>query len=117
VRGEALAERYLLATGCALLERRWRPKRNNSGEIDLIVRDGDEIVFVEVKTRRSGEFGFPEESVTGGKRARLRRTASAYLAEQGAADQPSRIDIIAVSLTAVGRIRLRHIRSAVGEED
>jgi len=110
-----MAARYLSAAGHVILERRWRSGKTDAGEIDLIVRDGAEIVFVEVKTRRSEAFGFPEESVTGRKRDRLRRTAAAYLCESGAAGMPYRIDVIAVLVPEEGRARLRHIRSAVGE--
>ncbi len=117
--GEELAARYLESSGCAILERRWRPARTDTGEIDLIVREGDEIVFVEVKTRRSADFGPPEEAVTAGKRGQLRRTAAAYLQESGCgADVTFRIDVIAIlEPDDGGRIRLRHIRSAVGETD
>lgn len=116
-RGEELAARYLGSLGCSILERRWRPKHLRSGEIDLVVRDGSEIVFVEVKSRLGGGFGQPEEAVTAAKRDRLRRTAQAFLQERGLADRPWRIDVIAVLSVAPGRACLRHLRSAVGEED
>jgi putative endonuclease len=98
------------------MERRWRPKHYRSGEIDLVARDGGEIVFVEVKTRRGIDFGLPEEAVTAAKRDRLRRTAQAFLEERSLTDVPWRIDVITVLPPAGGaRARLRHIRSAVGE--
>jgi len=116
--GEEAAARYLAHAGCAVLARRWRPKKYQEGEIDLVVREGDEIVFVEVKTRRTADFGPPEEAVTAFKRGQLRRLAAAWLAEAGGrGPRRHRIDVIAVSLTPAGRARLRHIRSAVGEAD
>ena len=66
-RGERLAERHLVRSGLTLLDRNWRCPQ---GEIDLVLRDGDEVVFVEVKTRSSVAFGHPLEAITAAKLAR-----------------------------------------------
>jgi len=116
ISGEDLAARYLEASGYALLERRWRSANDHTGEIDLIVREGDEIVFVEVKTRRTGDYGHPEEAVTRFKQDQLRRTAWAYLKEKGLTRRAWRIDVVAIGLApGAARPKLRHIRFAVGE--
>jgi len=78
-------------------------------------KDG-EIVFVEVKARRSHAFGTPEEAVTRAKQRKLIRTAYAYLARQGSPNTPWRIDVIALDLNAQGEVvRLEHLENAVGE--
>lgn len=110
--GEDAAARYFASRGCRILARRWRCK---AGEIDLIVQDGEEVVFVEVKTRRPGDFGYPEEAVTRSKRDRLRRLAFAYMAGR---DGSFRIDVVSVATAPRGgEWRIWHARSAVGEED
>jgi len=92
-RGERLAERHLLRTGMTLLDRNWRCPQ---GEIDLVLRDGDEVVFVEVKTRSSVAFGHPLEAITAAKLARLRRLAGAWCEAHPGAGR-IRIDAVAVS--------------------
>ncbi|MBI5369650.1 YraN family protein [Candidatus Uhrbacteria bacterium] len=78
------------------------------GEIDLVCRDGDEIVFVEVKARRSRAFGYPEESVTTRKLGHLVKSAQSYL-QRLDADQAWRIDVIAVEAgTSFG---IEHIKA------
>ena len=110
-KGERVAERYLISRGYEILERQWRIRQ---GEIDLIVRKDDEIVFVEVKTRRGTRFGIPEEAVTSIKRERLRFAAWAYLATAGLTEVPFRIDVIAIVWNRRDSITLRHLRYAVG---
>ena len=74
--GEALAVGYLRSKGYQLLERNWRIGRV---EIDLIFRKGDTLHFIEVKTRRSLRFGWPEDHIKRKKIIRLMRAAEAYL--------------------------------------
>ena len=69
-RGEQLAVDHLEARGMRVIERNWRCRL---GEIDLVARDGDDTVFVEVKTRTTADYGHPFESITPVKLARLRR--------------------------------------------
>ncbi len=91
-RGENIAERYLVRRGLTLLDRNWRCPQ---GEIDLVLRDGDEVVFVEVKTRSSVAFGHPLEAITAAKLARLRRLAGAWC-EANPGTARIRIDAVAV---------------------
>ncbi len=92
-RGERLAEQHLLARGYRLVERNWRCRQ---GEIDLVVRDGDALVFVEVKTRSSTAFGHPFEAITPVKLARLRRLAVEWCRAHPTERGRIRIDAVAV---------------------
>jgi len=91
-RGERIAERHLVARGMTVLDRNWRCPQ---GEIDLVLRDGDVTVFVEVKTRTSTAFGHPLEAITVQKLARLRRLAGAWCRVHPGTDE-IRIDAVAV---------------------
>ncbi len=91
---EARASEYLEAQGCTILERNYRCKL---GELDIVAKDGDELVFVEVKYRRSERYGLPEQAVNRTKQANMRRVASWYLAEHRLSeDMPMRFDVIAI---------------------
>src|ERR1700709_100831 len=74
-RGEDLAASALTEAGMLVIDRNWRCSQ---GEIDIVALDGDETVFVEVKTRTSVAFGHPLEAITAQKLARLRRLAGAW---------------------------------------
>ncbi len=115
--GEALAAAHLVTQGWEILARNWRTR---AGELDIVARDGEWLVFVEVRTRRVGRrgaaptAGTPEESVTPRKQLQLIAMSEAYLFEVPFAG-PVRIDIVALELAADGAItRLNHIRDAVG---
>ena len=114
--GEEVASQYLEAKGYQILARNWRTQE---GELDLVAQDGETIVFVEVKTRTSKEFGWPEESITKTKRQRLQRSAMAYLMDHDLVDILWRIDVIAVDRDRSGCVeRLEHYIDAVdGERD
>ncbi len=105
--GENLACRYLQAQGLTLVERNFRCK---CGELDLIMRDGPHLVFVEVRYRRDSRRGAPAETVTGGKRRRIIKTASYYL-QRHPCDLPCRFDIIAITQRE-GRDALEWIKDA-----
>ncbi len=92
-RGEAAAALRLQQEGYRILAAN---HRSPFGEIDLIARDGDTLVFVEVKTRR-GRSGSPKEAVTPRKQRRLSLLALAYLKAHGRLDRPARFDVVAVS--------------------
>ena len=111
--GEKLAKDFLKKRGYRILEANYRcPK----GEIDLIARHKDYLVFVEVRTKRSLEFGIPEESITPTKKERLRAVASYYQQTHGNLPQLWRIDVIAVELNQKGKpSRMELIENAVGE--
>lgn len=92
-RGEAAAADFLVRSGMKILDRNFRCP---AGEIDLVVRDGGTIVFVEVRTRQTRGFGEPEESITGIKRQRLTRAAQWYLKQRRLENSPARFDVIAI---------------------
>jgi putative endonuclease len=91
--GEDLAVQELERLGYEILARRWRCRR---GEIDIIARDGETLVFVEVKARDGSAFGDGAEAVTGLKRARLVQLAIEYLARHRLLDRPCRFDVVAI---------------------
>ena len=94
--GEALAVAHLKARGYEILARNYRAVR---GEIDLVAQDGDCIVFVEVKTRRSLKFGLPQAAVTAQKQRQISKVALAYLQTHNLFDAPCRFDVIAIHLS------------------
>lgn len=92
---ELLACRYLQRRGFALLEQNYRTPL---GEIDLVMQDGEVLVFVEVRYRRASRFGGATESINGRKQARIRASANHYLqARARGEDRPCRFDVIAIS--------------------
>ena len=108
--GESLAAEHLKARGCEILERNYRAKR---GEIDIIVRDGEFTVFVEVKTRQTLRFGLPQEAVTIQKQRQISKVALAYLQAQNLLDAPCRFDVIAIHLSPqLELLKLEQIESA-----
>ncbi|HHW78678.1 MAG TPA: YraN family protein [Xanthomonadaceae bacterium] len=104
---EELARRYLEARGLTLVTRNFRCR---AGELDLIMRDGGQLVFVEVRSRRHARYGTPAESVTRTKQQRLLRAAAFYLQRQRL-DLPCRFDVVAI-LQADGEPQLEWIRDA-----
>jgi len=112
-RGEDLALRYLARKGYETLERNYRTRH---GEIDLIVRSEEILVFVEVKLRRGLEYGDPLEAVTPRKQARIRLIAEQYLAERGedfiASFDEVRFDVVGILLLGSGRPEVRHVEDA-----
>jgi len=75
---EAMAEDFLVARGLTIVDRNFRRR---GGELDLIARDGDTLVFVEVRLRTRHDFGGPAASITATKRARIANAAGHYLAQ------------------------------------
>ena len=104
-RGEDIAARFLVDAGYVVVERNWRGTR---GELDIIARDGDEIVVVEVKTRTGLGFGHPAEAITPDKLARLKRLAGQWLGERSPRAASVRIDVLAVVLMPSGA-RVEHM--------
>lgn len=92
-RGEDLAARRYERDGYRTIARNYRCK---SGEIDLVLRRGNTIVFAEVKTRATDFFGDPSEAVTRTKQARLRRLAAMWLAENPCLGMEVRFDVVSV---------------------
>jgi putative endonuclease len=107
--GEALACRHLEAEGLVVLERNYKCR---SGEIDIVARDGDATVFVEVKERRSASHGAGHEAVTRGKRHRIIRAARLYAAAHGLTEEPMRFDVVSIDWEGGDTPRVRHDRDA-----
>ena len=104
---EDLALRYLEARGLTLVTRNFRC---HTGELDLIMRDGEQLVFVEVRSRRHTRYGTPAESVTRTKQQRLLRAAAFYLQRQRL-NPPCRFDVVAI-LQAESEPQVEWIRDA-----
>ena len=107
--GEEAAAVYLRGKKYRIISRGFR---FHKGEIDIIAYDGDVLVFVEVKTRRSADFGTPEESVTPLKERQIRKLAEAYLMLNNLGDAVCRFDILALSSDGRQGYRVRHIPDA-----
>ena len=91
---EERAMEYLTGLGYEPVQRNYRCR---AGEIDLVARDGEYLVFAEVKYRRTEEFGLPEEAVDAKKQMRIRHAAEWFLKEQRVpADMPVRFDVVAM---------------------
>jgi putative endonuclease len=105
--GEACAARHLVGQGMVVLDRNWRC---GQGEVDLVLRDGAELVFCEVKTRTTAAFGAPLEAVTPVKLARLRRLGAVWMEEHAVRPERVRIDLVGVLLDASGDARIEHVR-------
>jgi len=86
--------------------------RFHKGEIDIVAYDKDILVFVEVKTRRSPDFGRPEESVTPLKQRQVRKLAEAYLMVNDLGDIACRFDILSLLSDGQQGYRIRHITDA-----
>jgi putative endonuclease len=97
--GEDAAARYLKGRGFRLLERNWRYRQ---WELDIICRDGDTVVFVEVKTRGAGTMGLPADGLNRKKQVRLVKAASQYLSRKNLWDEPCRFDLAAIIDTGSG---------------
>ena len=107
--GEEIACIYLAESNAQIIERNWSCK---AGEADIIVREGDDLAFIEVKTRSSIYAGFPEDAVTRQKRAKYEKIALQYLASHSQPTSRVRFDVIAVVLTGENQALLRHHRDA-----
>jgi putative endonuclease len=90
---EALAAAWLAEQGYALLARNHRARR---GEVDLVCRHGEALVFVEVRSRSREDYGTPAESVTVRKARRVVAAATDYAVRHGGLEQPMRFDVVAV---------------------
>lgn len=107
--GERLAVRHLVAAGLVPVARNWRC---TEGEVDIIAWDGEDIVFCEVKTRRTGAYGTPAEAIGPAKARRLRRLAARWLAVSGSTPREVRFDVVSVLAAPRGPARVEHTRAA-----
>lgn len=109
-RGEDAAAAYLERVGMVVETRNWRC---HVGEVDIVARDGETVVLVEVKTRRSERAGSAEEAVSRTKQKRIARLAEAYVASTGGSTESAiRFDVIAIRVLDEHRALLRHYRAA-----
>ena len=106
--GEELARRYLAGKGYEIVESNYRTRR---GELDLISRDADTLVIVEVKLRRGTAYGTPLEAVTPRKQQAIRLMAEEYLAEKTPDFQSLRFDVVGILLRGE-RAEITHIQDA-----
>jgi putative endonuclease len=107
--GEDLACRYLEDRGFAILDRNFRCR---SGEIDVVAREQNVTVFLEVKERHGSFHGAGHEAVTFGKRRRIVRAARLYAAARGLSETQIRFDVISIDWGEDRHPRLRHDRGA-----
>lgn len=107
-RGENLAARHLRDEGLKILERNFR---SPVGEIDIIARDGDTLVFVEVKTR-SYDDPMPEDQVNQAKQHQITKAARFYLSRYGTSQPPARFDVVAVVWPKGQPPQIRHTPNA-----
>lgn len=109
LRGEDVAVDCLEALGLSIVSRNFRSR---FGEIDLIAKDGDTIVFVEVKARRSRQFGKAVEQITKGKQRKIMKAAIEYLRRYGALGSCVRFDVLAIDISPGGEVRIEHVKGA-----
>jgi putative endonuclease len=113
--GERIACDFLGENGYEILENNYRCPE---GEIDIIAKQEDTLVFVEVRTKKSRLFGSPEESITPVKREKLRTLAQYYRQEHENLPLNWRIDVVAIEMEKSCKVtRIEIIENAVGEED
>lgn len=108
LKGELAARRFLRRKGWRILESNFQCR---FGELDLIAKDGDCLVFCEVKTRSEGMIALPQESVTYAKQQKMIKTALCWLQSKDM-ELPMRFDVIAVTADAKGRLAVEHLENA-----
>lgn len=107
--GEEVAAAYLCEQGYTLIERNFRCPL---GEIDIIAKKRLDLIFVEVKTRRSTLFGLPQDAVGVHKQRQLMRVAQWYLKKPGVSRQHPRFDVIAILMRPGQAPEINHIQDA-----
>ena len=105
-KGERAAARFLKRKGYRILARN---ARNRLGEIDLIALDGETLVFVEVKTRRSHGAGHPAEAVGASKQQQLTRAALSWLKSRNLLEHRCRFDVVAITWQPKGDPVIEHL--------
>jgi putative endonuclease len=101
--GEDTAVKYLESCGYEIIERNFSCK---IGEIDIIAKEGDYLVFVEVKSRKNFDYGFPIEAITKGKIRNIKKAAEFYLMVKGKRDIDIRFDVVEVIVGEQKEVRL-----------
>jgi putative endonuclease len=111
--GEQIASEYLKKKGYRVLETNYRCR---GGEIDIVARHQDYLVFIEVRTKTNLNFGSPEESITERKMEHLRLAANYYIQERSGFSESWRIDVVLVELTEGKKpSRIEVIENAIEE--
>ena len=108
-RGEHLAEEFLKRTGLKTLHRRYSTP---VGELDLVMHDGDTLVFVEVKTRADRRWAEPQDAVNVAKQRKLLKAAQWLINARRWAARPCRFDVVTVVLPPAGEPEIEHFRDA-----
>jgi len=108
-RGEDIAVNFFSQKGFEIIERNYR---YGHGEIDIVVKDGEILVFVEVKTRKNLEFGPPELAITKSKQRQVRKISEAYLVDKNISNTDCRIDVVAILLRKNLPPKINHIENA-----
>lgn len=108
-KGEEIAEAMLRRKGWSVVARNFRLGHK---EIDLVVRNGNLVAFVEVKTRAGLGFGHPLEAITRAKRREISRVAAAWIAKNGRPGEVYRFDAVAITWHGRGRPEVRHVEDA-----
>ncbi|MCF8236799.1 MAG: YraN family protein [Saprospiraceae bacterium] len=107
-RGENLATEYVIRKGMKILARNWRSGRQ---ELDIIALDGDQVVFIEVKTRSSQRFGQPIEFITATKQDHMVKAATQWLMTEGWEGE-FRFDLIGILSYPDEPAQIQHVRDA-----
>ena len=109
-KGEKLAVKFLKRGGYSIIQRNYRCKL---GEIDIIAERDKTLVFVEVRTKQTEEFGPPQYSITAAKRRQISKVALSYIREKNLIEQSCRFDVIGITLSSESRKpRIEHIENA-----
>ncbi|MCD4674114.1 MAG: YraN family protein [Anaerolineaceae bacterium] len=109
-RGEDIAAKYLAERGCSLLERN---VRTAYGEIDLIVQRKEALIFVEVKTRTSRAYGYPETAITEAKMTHMVQCAEDYMQNHPEFVLPWQLDVISVELEGDDEYKVTWFENAI----
>ncbi len=108
-RGERLAERFLRRAGLKTIVRHFGTP---VGELDLVMREGEALVFVEVKTRQDRTYADPQDAVGREKQRRLARAARWFIHHRRWEERPCRFDVVAVTLRPGQPPQIEHLRDA-----
>ncbi|MDT3695936.1 MAG: YraN family protein [Ignavibacterium sp.] len=107
--GEEIAAKYLLEKGFEILKRNYQ---FSHGEIDIIAMDGETLVFIEVKTRKTLEYGEPEYAITKKKIQQIKKVAELYLFDNEIEEADCRFDVIAIILGSENNPQITHYENA-----
>ncbi len=112
--GEKLAEEYLTRRGFRIVDRRVRFRR---GELDLVARDGDDWVFIEVKTRSGGRMGYAAEAMTPAKLKRMRHAIASYIHSRGLVNPSIRCDLFTIDFARDDTPEIAHFPGGIVFDD